>query len=189
MPIEIVRVEPVHKGWTTFSIATIRMEDGRTVTREVEDHGRAACVLAYDPDRRVALLVRQFRAPAFLAAKKPDLLEAIAGIVDETDSREAARREALEEAGVALHELEHVGEVWTTPGISTERMDLFLAPYRSHDRTGPGGGVASEYESIAVVEMKLGTLAEMADKGELSDLKTFALLQTLRLRRPDLFAA
>jgi hypothetical protein len=27
----------------------------------------------------------------------------------------------------------------------------------------------------------------MADGGMLTDLKTFALLQTLRLRRPDLF--
>jgi hypothetical protein len=27
----------------------------------------------------------------------------------------------------------------------------------------------------------------MADRGELSDLKTFALVQTLRLRQPELF--
>ena len=35
--------------------------------------------------------------------------------------------------------------------------------------------------------MALGELAGMADRGEISDMKTFALLQALRLRRPDLF--
>ncbi len=189
MPIEIVRVETVYKGWATLSLATIRMEGGHTVEREIEDHGRAASVLAYDPERRVALLVRQFRAPVFLAVHEPDLLEAIAGIVDESDSRETARREASEEAGVDLQTLEHVGEVWTTPGISTERMDLFLAPYRSGDRARFGGGVAHEQERITVVEIPLGTLAAMADAGSLTDLKTLALIQTLRLRAPELFSS
>jgi hypothetical protein len=36
--------------------------------------------------------------------------------------------------------------------------------------------------------MPLAELAAMADKGEIQDLKVFALLQTLRLRRPELFS-
>jgi hypothetical protein len=73
------------------------------------------------------------------------------------------------------------------PGISTELMHLYLAPYGPGDRTGAGGGVAGEHENITIVEMKLFDLAAMADRGELVDLKTLALVQTLRLRRPDLF--
>jgi hypothetical protein len=38
-----------------------------------------------------------------------------------------------------------------------------------------------------VVEMPLADLALAADRGELSDLKLLVLLQTLRLRHPDLF--
>ena len=53
--------------------------------------------------------------------------------------------------------------------------------------SGQGGGLASESESITVEEMALARLADMADRGELSDMKTFALVQTLRLRRPELF--
>jgi len=66
-------------------------------------------------------------------------------------------------------------------------MHLYLAPYGPGDRTGGGGGVAGEHENITVTEMELSDLAAFADRGGLSDLKTFALVQTLRLRRPDLF--
>lgn len=71
------------------------------------------------------------------------------------------------------------------PGISTERMALFLGTYSQTDRIGPGGGASSE--QIEVIELTLRELAEMADTGTLADLKTFALVQSLRLRKPDLF--
>jgi hypothetical protein len=75
------------------------------------------------------------------------------------------------------------------PGISTERMHLFLAPYAEGDRVAAGGGVADENEAIEVAEMPLAVLARRADEGGLGDLKTLLLVQTLRLRRPDLFTA
>jgi hypothetical protein len=86
-----------------------------------------------------------------------------------------------------LTSLEPVGAAWTTPGVSTELMHLYLAPYRAADRTGAGGGVAGEHENITVNETSLAELAAMADDGRLFDLKTLALVQTLRLRRPGLF--
>jgi hypothetical protein len=38
------------------------------------------------------------------------------------------------------------------------------------------------------MELTLSGLAALADAGRLDDMKTFALVQTLRLRRPELFA-
>lgn len=187
MPIETLNVETVYKGWATYSVATFRVEDGKTVRREVADHGQAACVLAYDPEHRTAMLVRQFRAPVFLTAGEPELLEAVAGMIEDGDAADAARREAKEEVGLRLGSVEFVTRAWTTPGSSTERIDLFLAPYSAADRTGPGGGVAHEHEDVTAVELPLTELAEMADAGRLSDMKTFALVQTLRLRHPALF--
>jgi nudix-type nucleoside diphosphatase (YffH/AdpP family) len=187
MPIEIENIETIHKGWSNYSIAHIRMPGGQRFKREIEDHGNAIAVLPYDPVRRRAILVRQFRAPVFLKAKEPDLLEVIAGILDEDDAGDAARREAQEETGLALGELEHVGRFWASPGICTERMDLFLAPYARGDRTGEGGGLAHEHEEITVVELSLQELAAAADGGTLVDMKSFALVQSLRLRHPDLF--
>jgi hypothetical protein len=51
-----------------------------------------------------------------------------------------------------------------------------------------GGGAKGEHEDITVMELALRELAAMADAGTLADMKTFALVQTLRLRRPELFA-
>lgn len=187
MDIESTQVETLHEGWSSLSAVTIRSTDGRTIRRLVEDHGTVATVLPYDPARKCAILVRQFRAPPFLTSGDPDTLEAIAGVIDEGDAELCARREAMEEAGLALGALEPVATLWSTPGISTERMHLFLAPYSESDRIGDGGGLAEEHEDITVVEMGLAELARLAEDGGLNDMKTFALLQTLRLRQPELF--
>jgi nudix-type nucleoside diphosphatase (YffH/AdpP family) len=185
--MEIIGTETVHRGWATFLIATVRSADGQTFTREIEDHGRAACVLPYDPQRRTAILVRQFRPAVFYAAQQADMLEALAGIVEDAAPEDCARREAQEETGLVLGTIEHVATAWTMPGISTERMDYFLAPYSEADRRGAGGGLAAENESITVVEMPLRELAAMVEDGRLSDAKTLLLVQTLRLKRPELF--
>ncbi|MFH6783846.1 MULTISPECIES: NUDIX domain-containing protein [Methylobacterium] len=178
----------VYEGWARYLVADVRMPDGQHVGREVEDHGPAVAVLPYDSERRVALLVRQFRTPPCLVDGTSCVLEAPAGLREEDDPEACARREAFEEVGLRLSTLEPVGRVWSLPGLSTERMDLFLAPYRAADREGEGGGLAEENESIEVVEIALSDLAAMADRGEVGDMKTLCLVQTLRLRHPGLFA-
>jgi nudix-type nucleoside diphosphatase (YffH/AdpP family) len=184
---KVLKTEIVHRGWATFSVVTFRTPNGAEIKREIEDHGRAACVLAYDPVRRTALLVRQFRPAVFIASGETSLTEVVAGIVDEADAREAAKREALEEAGVRLGALERIANVWSSPGVCTERSEMFLATYGADDRIAKGGGLAEEQEDIEIVELSLQELAALADEGGISDMKTFALVQTLRLRRPDLF--
>jgi nudix-type nucleoside diphosphatase (YffH/AdpP family) len=187
MNIEITKLETVYSGWGKYLIATVRLGNGATVRREIEDHGSAACVLPYDRVRRTAILVRQFRAPVFFATHEQETLEAIAGVVEESDPMNCARREALEEAGIRIGSLQPVVRGFTMPGISTEQLHLFLAEYCEADRVADGGGLAHEEENIAVVEMQLSRLAAMADAGRLTDLKTLVLVQTLRLRHRDLF--
>ena len=117
------------------------------------------------------------------------MLEAVAGRWEEgAEDKDEARREAQEEVGVDLIELERVASVWSSPEVSTERVSLFTAAYTERNRRSAGGGLAAEGESITVVEIALAELAAMADVGRLSDMKTMLLVQTLRLKRPDLFA-
>jgi hypothetical protein len=71
---EIVALETLHEGWGKLLRLTIRLPDGHSIKREVEDHGAAVSVLPYDPERRTALVVRQFRAPPFHVDGKPALL-------------------------------------------------------------------------------------------------------------------
>lgn len=184
---EIIATRIGYQRWNRILVATLRLADGTTGERDVEDHGDAAMVLAYDPSRRVATLVRQFRAPVRLAGDEGPMLEAAAGRLDGDDPETCARREALEETGLRLDRLEPVARIYSLPAMSTERVSLFLAPYAAADRVAPGGGLAEEQEEIAVIEMPLAELARRADAGELADAKLMLLVQTLRLRRPELF--
>lgn len=185
--IESARI--LHAGWSRFVLATVALADGTRYDREVEHHGDAAAILPYDPARRVAILVSQLRVATLYVGSSAHVLEVPAGLLDEDDPAACARREAEEEAGLALRELEPAGSCWALPGISTERLHLYLAPYGASDRTSAGGGLAAENEHIAVHELPLRELAAMADDGRLVDMKTLLLVQTLRLRRPELFAA
>jgi len=189
MPARILGVRPVYKGWATVSIATVE-RDGQTFERLMEDHGRAVCVLPVDRERRVAMLVRQFRAPVAVTGGMTDLIECVAGLIDDEEEPEhAIRRETMEETGLQIASVEAVATVWTMPGISTERMHLFLGFYRAEDRRGKGGGHASEHENITSEEVPLAELAIMADDGRIADMKTLLLIQILRLREPGLFGA
>lgn len=189
-PPKILDERLVHDGFSRFRIVRLQTADGTILHREIEDHGFAVAVLPYDPDRRVALMVQQMRPP-LLVSGGPDLLtEVPAGLMEEgEDPAESARREAEEETGVHLRSLQPLGRTWPMPGISTEMIHLFLATYGVSDRVSAGGGVADEHEDITVLEIPLATLAAQADAGELPDLKTHLLVNALRLRRPELFAA
>ena len=177
----------VHDGWSRFLVADVTMPDGTRLKREMEDHGRAVAVLPYDSKRRLAILISQFRAPAFYADGTTEVLEVPAGLLDESEPEEGARREAYEETGLKLGALESVARAWSMPGISTEQMDLYLAAFTEADRSGPGGGLADEHEAITVHEVPLARLASMSDRGEITDVKTLLLVLALRLRHPVLF--
>lgn len=187
MTVELRRVETAWQGFLTVMVATCAGPDGQTFRREIEHHGRAACVLPYDPERRTALLVNLPRAPVIWAGGPPELLEAPAGMIENEDAEETAIREAMEETGVVLRRLEPVGSPFSMPGISSERIDLFLAEYGAADRTRPGGGVEGENEHITVEEVPLALLWTWAEQRRIEDLKSLALILALKVRRPELF--
>lgn len=184
---EITSTEIVYSRWARMILATIRLPDGQSTKRDIEDHGEAAMVLPYDPARRLALVIRQFRTPPRFVGTDGMILEAAAGRLEGEEAEACARREAMEEVGVRLSVLEPVARAWTMPALSTERVSLFLAPYSEADRVAKGGGLAEEHEEITVMEVPLAELARLADSGEPIDLKLLLLVQTLRLRRPDCF--
>jgi nudix-type nucleoside diphosphatase (YffH/AdpP family) len=188
MKPEILERQIAHAGYITVERLRMRLTDGAEVSREVERHGDAAAVLPYDVERRSALVVRLFRAPVLVASGEEMSEEACAGMIENEDADTTARREAYEELGVDLPSLEFVARVWSSPGVSTERQSLFLAPYRSADRISDGGGVEGESEGITVVERLLAELAADVDQGRIADGKLLTLVLALRLRRPDLFA-
>jgi 8-oxo-dGTP pyrophosphatase MutT (NUDIX family) len=130
---------------------------GRTVLREGDlkvERLRlrlpdGADVLPYDPWRRCALTVRPFARGVFEIGGGDTLEEACLGIRSAEEPPDAAvRREARKELGLTLRTLEPIAEIWSGPGVSTERVCLYLAAYASTDRTAPGGGAPGEHEGV-----------------------------------------
>ncbi len=189
-PDVVVRdVEVTSDGWhvlrrTTFDL---RRRDGTWTVqqRETYDRGDGATLLLYDRERRTVLLTRQFRYPAYVNGH-PDglLLEAAAGLLDADDPETAVRREAAEELGVHVGAVEHLFDLFMSPGSVTERLHFYAAPYAPADRTGAGGGVAEEGEDIEVVEVDVDEALAMCRDGRICDGKTVTLLQWAVLHGP-----
>jgi len=156
-----------------------------TEQRETYDRGNGATILLHDVERRTVLLSRQFRYPVYVN-HHPDgtLIETAAGLLDGQDPATAIRREAAEELGVEVGEVEHVFVVYMSPGSVTERIHFFAAPYTPLSRTGEGGGLAEDGEDIEVLELPFDTTLAMIESGEIADAKTIMLLQWAALRGP-----
>jgi nudix-type nucleoside diphosphatase (YffH/AdpP family) len=186
--VRLLERKLVYSGWGRFLLLEVELGEGRRAERQIEDHGEAAAVLPYDPGRRVALVCRQPRVGPLYSGFEPHLVEAAAGMIDPGEAASAtAVREAFEELGVRLRQVEPVVAAWSMPAVSSERIHLYLASYEAADRVADGGGVADEGEEIEVLEQPLKALLQAADEGALTDIKTLALVWALARRRPDLF--
>jgi 8-oxo-dGDP phosphatase len=102
---------------------TVRVPEGTTTEREVVEHPGAVGVLALDDDDRV-LMIRQYRH-----AVGRELWELPAGLRDVAGepTAQTARRELLEETGYRARDWHVLADYFSSPGIITERLRVFLA--------------------------------------------------------------
>jgi 8-oxo-dGTP pyrophosphatase MutT (NUDIX family) len=102
---------------------TVRMPGGQTADREIVEHPGAVAVLGLDESGRV-LMIRQYRHPVGRL-----LWEIPAGLRDKPGEPllAAAERELLEETGYRAAGWQVLGDFFTSPGFSTERIRIFLA--------------------------------------------------------------
>ena len=95
---------------------------GLTVTREIIAHPGSAVVLPVFPDGRI-LLIRQYRHAA-----GEYLWELVAGHKEPNETfAEGAKRELEEESGYTAKRVKKLLEVFPSPGLLGERMEIFLA--------------------------------------------------------------
>ena len=187
--VEVSDVDLLAAGWHVLRATTFRYrgDDGEwtTLTRETYDRGNGATILLYDPDRRTVLLTRQFRYPAYVN-DHPDgmLIETAAGLLDDDDPITAICREAEEETRVRVDEIQHVFDVYMSPGSVTERLHFFAAAYDGAQREGDRGGLAEENEEIEIVEYDIDVALAKIRDGSIQDAKTIMLLQWAVLDGP-----
>src|SRR5690606_7472884 len=124
-------------------------------TREVFDRGDGVAVLLYNAMKQSVILTRQFRLPTMLNENPSGMmLEVCAGtLAQHEDPTDCARREVTEETGYTIDRLDAVGTFYMSPGAVTEKLHLYIAQVDDSQRTGTGGGLASEHENIEVVEI------------------------------------
>ncbi len=140
----------------------------RVVNRAVFVSGDAATVLPYDPVRDRVLLVEQFRpGPYARGDGQPWVLEPIAGRVDPGETPQtAARREAQEEAGVAVGALHEVAQYYPSPGAKTEYIYSYVGLADLPDGSAGTGGLDTEGEDIRSHLVPFDRLMALVASGE-----------------------
>jgi ADP-ribose pyrophosphatase len=101
----------------------VEMPDGSAAVRDVVVHPGAVGIVALDDDGRV-LLVQQYRHPV-----RHRLWEPPAGLLDVAgeDPLVAAQRELYEEAHVTAGRWDVLLDAFTSPGMTTESVRIYLA--------------------------------------------------------------
>jgi ADP-ribose pyrophosphatase len=191
--IVLVRRETPFRGYFRIDRYTVRhrlFAGGTTgdVVREVFERGHAAAVLPYDPVRDAVVLIEQFRIGAYAAGRDPWLVEIVAGIIETGETPEAvARREAVEEAGLAVTELLPICDIFVSPGGTTETLTLLCGRC---DATGAGGihGVDDEDEDIRVFVQPFSDALDAVRTGAIRSAPAVIALQWLALNRDDVRA-
>jgi nudix-type nucleoside diphosphatase (YffH/AdpP family) len=185
--VRITNVELLASDWFVLRKTTFDYlgEDGEwTVqTRETYDRGDGATILLYDLSARTVLLVRQFRFPAYVNGHPTGYLDELpAGLLDEDNAEDAIRREAAEETGLEIGDVENLYDLYMSPGSVTERIHYFAAPYVSKSG-GAFAGLAHEGEETELVEYDIDE-AVAAIGTTILDGKTALMLYWAQLKGP-----
>lgn len=164
---------------------------GQPILREVFVTPDAVTVLPYDPARDRVLLVEQFRpGPAARGDPQSWQIEAVAGMIDPGETpEETARRETLEEAGLALGALHRVAGYYPSPGAHTEYVTSYIGIADLPDGVAGLGGLPQEHEDIRSHLMSFEALMALIESGEAASGPLIVSALWLAQARPRLRAA
>lgn len=189
--LEIIKEETVYKGH--FELKKVHFRHklfsdkfSGEVVRELLIKGEAAALIAYDPILDNVVLVEQVRIGAYQAnaENSPWLLELVVGMVDKGNENpaEVAIREAQEEAGIEVKDVEHALSVWDSPGGQLERLHLFLGLIDSHQvNNGSVHGLEEENEDILVHVVSREQAFQWVKQGKIDNVIAVIGLQWLQL--------
>jgi ADP-ribose pyrophosphatase len=144
------------------SVDTVELPNGHRLPLEIVRHPGGAAVVAIDDADRICIL-RQFRHAA-----GGFIYELPAGKLEPNEPPDVtARRELVEEAAVEAAEWSSLGAYFSSPGVFTEVIHLYLATGLTPVQGNPEAG-----EVFQVEWWPLDRAVERACSGELTDAKT-----------------
>nr|WP_295877322.1 GDP-mannose pyrophosphatase NudK [uncultured Chitinophaga sp.] len=186
--IKIIETSVLSDNWYTLKKITYdyRKRDGdwEQQSREAYDRGNGAVVLLYNKAQQTVVLTRQFRMPTYINGNDDGMLiEACAGLLDKSNPEDCIRREAEEETGYRITDVQKILEAYMSPGSVTEILYFFVAAYDSAMKINDGGGLEDEQEEIEVLEMPFEKALAMVADGRIRDAKTIMLLQYAQLHQ------
>ncbi|MBS6033347.1 MAG: GDP-mannose pyrophosphatase NudK [Pantoea sp.] len=182
--INVIKDKLLSDNWFVLRNFTYEITDRRDKVirhkREVYDRGNGATILLYNREKNNVVLTRQFRIATYVNGNHSGMLiEACAGLLDDDSPEDCIRKEAIEETGYAVGEVEKLYACYMSPGGVTELIHFFAAEYNESLRDNAGGGV--EDESIEVLEIAFPEALAMVKDGRICDGKTVMLLQHAQL--------
>ncbi|EPV0747440.1 ADP-ribose diphosphatase [Enterobacter hormaechei] len=184
--VEIIARETLYSGFFSMELYRFRHrlfngEMSGEIKREIFERGHAAVLLPYDPVRDEVVLVEQVRIAAYDTSDTPWLLEMVAGMIEEGESVEdVARREALEEAGLAIGRTKPVLSYLASPGGTTERSSIMVGEVDAKTAEGIHG-LADENEGIRVHVVSREQAYQWVEEGKIDNAASVIALQWLQL--------
>jgi len=132
------------------------------------------------------VLLKQFRIGAYAAGWNPWLIEIVAGIIEPGEKAEdVVRREAAEEAGLAVSEILPIAEYLPSPGGTSETTALFCGRVDAA-RAGGTHGLAEEGEDIEVSIHQGKDIEALVSSGRIRNAVSLIALQWFVLNRQAL---
>lgn len=159
---------------------------GQTVERDVVRVGPVVVVIPVDLNRGEMVMLRQFRLGAHLAIGRGEQIELPAGHVEAGEAAiDAARRECLEEIGVAPDVLVPLFGMLPSPGMSDEHQTFFLGVVDAA-KAADRAGAAHEHEDTRPFRVPIGRAIDALAEGRMQYGATVLGLQWLALNRARL---
>lgn len=190
--VDLFERETLFQGYFRLDRFRVQHESARggltePFTREVLDRGnKVVGVLLFDPQHDKIVMVEQFRAAVMSKNDNPWMLELVAGVIDTGESpEEAARREALEEAGCQVAELQKLFAYYTSPGVLSEHLTLYIGRVTA-PQDGIACGLKEENEDIRVRVLDAGTAISYLYTGKLRDASSVIAMQWFALQHTSL---
>ena len=155
-----------------ITLDEIELPNGKKSKREVVNHPGGVTVAALDEENNL-LFVRQFRYPY-----KEVVLELPAGKLEKGSTPlENGKRELMEETGAEGYSYISLGQLYPSPGYTSEIIHLYACKVKSQGSSNPDDG-----EFLNVEKIPLDKAVEIVLNNQIPDAKTqVAVLKTAML--------